>query len=198
VRLRRTSKGNLLVQIPSALPKDTPGTAVYGHPALRLRESATGFVDGPSWPGAARAHPCARPARCAGWSCAVSPRHMGPRGEAARILARRSNGEGVGVGVGVGNGESGDDGVGGRCVDSVAAFTRGEMRSDVWLPQEALPGRGGLDDSAAAASCRTLWTGVSRVGAVVSRRRRGRMAAAWCRAVPRARLPSGRRSRGRG
>jgi len=70
-------------------PKEThPGGAVSGHPALRLREGATGFVE--------RTSVCAQrtgavPARHpAGFSSAPSPRHRGPVRAAS---CRRSKGK---------------------------------------------------------------------------------------------------------
>ena len=80
--LPRASRERLLVQSLSALSKDTPTAAVSGHPALRLRELAPGFVDGPSM---ARQRTARIPARtrCAGFSSAISPRPTGPRVERA-------------------------------------------------------------------------------------------------------------------
>ena len=56
-------------------------------PVHRLRERATGFVDGPSMDQQrTRAHRGRAPV---GWSSARSPRHRGPMGEAARSCAQK-------------------------------------------------------------------------------------------------------------
>ena len=56
--------------------KHTPSSAVSGHPALRLRERATGFVERTSvCAQRTGAHPARHPS---GFSSARSPRHRGP------------------------------------------------------------------------------------------------------------------------